>query len=141
MSNQENKLKHLEMIQGVISRMAGNAFFLKGWTVTLLSALFALYLKDPSINYFTLGLIPLLIFWWLDSFYLSQERKFRRLYDNVRKLKETEIDFSMNTDIDIFRNDDYFSLKNCAFSVTIRLFYLYPSLIILLFVFMPLFVK
>ena len=34
------KLKHLEMIQGVINRMANCSFLLKGWSVTLIAALF-----------------------------------------------------------------------------------------------------
>jgi hypothetical protein len=44
----ENKRKHLEMIQGVINRMARNLFFLKGWTTTLIAALFALAAKDAN---------------------------------------------------------------------------------------------
>jgi len=36
----ENKIKHLEMIQGVINRMASNSFALKGWAVTLVSGIF-----------------------------------------------------------------------------------------------------
>jgi len=36
----EKKLKHLEMLQGVINRMANNSFLLKGWSVVLISALF-----------------------------------------------------------------------------------------------------
>jgi len=38
----EAKIKHLELIQTVISRMARNSFILKGWGVTLISAIFAL---------------------------------------------------------------------------------------------------
>ncbi len=44
----EAKLKHLELSQGVINRMAGNSFLLKGWSVTLVSALFALSAKDSN---------------------------------------------------------------------------------------------
>jgi hypothetical protein len=44
----ESKLKHLELVQGVINRMAGNSFILKGWSVTLTSALFALAAKDAN---------------------------------------------------------------------------------------------
>lgn len=39
----EKKLTHLEMIQAVITRMAGNSFARKGWAVTLVAGLFALY--------------------------------------------------------------------------------------------------
>lgn len=44
----ENKLKHLEMIQGIINRMASNSFALKGWSVTLVAGIFALSSKDAS---------------------------------------------------------------------------------------------
>ena len=36
------KLKHLEFIQGIITRMANNSFMLKGWAVTLVAGIFAL---------------------------------------------------------------------------------------------------
>ena len=42
----ERKLKHLEMIQGVINRLAANSFMLKGWSVFLISALFVLAARD-----------------------------------------------------------------------------------------------
>jgi hypothetical protein len=48
---EEKKLKHLEFIQGVISRMASNLFLLKGWTITLIAALFALAAKDSKPGY------------------------------------------------------------------------------------------
>jgi hypothetical protein len=38
------------------------------------------------------------MFWALDGYFLSQERRFRSLYDRVRKLDESAIDFSMNTE-------------------------------------------
>ena len=44
----DNKVNHLEMIQGVISRMASNSFALKGWAVTLVAGIFALSSKDAD---------------------------------------------------------------------------------------------
>ena len=41
MKHGENKRAHLAMIQGVIDRMGGNLFFLRGWSITLLAGLFA----------------------------------------------------------------------------------------------------
>lgn len=92
----ENKRKHLEMIQGVINRMAGNSFFLKGWAVTLIAALFALSAKDTNPKYIFIAYFPVIIFWILDGYFLSQERIFRDLYDDVRKLDNKDIDFSMD---------------------------------------------
>jgi hypothetical protein len=44
----EAKLKHLEFVQVAVSRMAGNSFLLRGWSVTLAAGLFALAAKDTS---------------------------------------------------------------------------------------------
>lgn len=93
----ENKLKHLEFIQQAINRMASNLFLLKGWTVTLIAAMFALAAKESRDLYFLLAYFPTLMFWLLDGYFLSQERRFRALYDHVRKLEESAIDFSMDT--------------------------------------------
>ena len=94
----ENKRKHLEMIQGTINRMAGYLFVVKGWAVTLVAALFALSAKEANPGYMLIAYLPVLVFWILDGYYLSQERLFRALYDQVRKIDEAEVDFSMNTD-------------------------------------------
>jgi len=87
--------KHLELIQAVITRMAGNSFLIRGWSVTLVSALFALAAKDADRAFVVVSYFPCLMFWCLDAFYLAQERKFRSLYDSVRKAATT--DFSMDT--------------------------------------------
>ena len=77
--------------------MAGNLFLLKGWSITLIAALFALAAKDSNQAYAALAYFPLLMFWTLDGYFLSQERCFRALYDHVRTLNESQIDFSMDT--------------------------------------------
>lgn len=92
-----NKIKHMEMIQGIITRMANNSFALKGWSVTLVSALFALSGKDANLIYSLVAFIPIIVFWFLDSYYLSQERKYRNLYNIVRKLNDDQVDFNMDT--------------------------------------------
>src|SRR5712692_9978631 len=93
----DSKLKHLEFVQSVVSRMAGNSFLLKGWSVTLAAALFALSAKDANPRLIAIAYYPILVFWLLDGYFLSQERLFRALYDKVRKTPESEIDFSMDT--------------------------------------------
>lgn len=97
MDTPSNKHKHLEFVQAAINRMAGNLFLLKGWSITLIAALFALAAKDANQFYILIAYFPLFIFWSLDGYFLSQERKFRALYDYVRKLDESHIDFSMDT--------------------------------------------
>jgi len=93
----ENKHKHLELIQGVINRLSTNSFLLKGWSVVLVSALFALSAPNSQVAFVYLAYIPAIIFWGLDGFFLWQEKLFRKLYDQVRSLSEEDIDFSMDT--------------------------------------------
>lgn len=93
----ENKRKHLEFIQGAINRMASNLFLLKGWAITLIAALFALSAKESNRAYFLIAYFPAVMFWALDGYFLSQERRFRSLYDHVRQTDDSAIDFSMDT--------------------------------------------
>lgn len=101
----ENKIKHLEMIQGVINRIAGNSFALKGWAVTLVAGIFALASKDADKLYFLVAYIPIIVFWGLDSYYLLQERLYRSLYEKVQLLPENEIDFSMTASAKEFKSE------------------------------------
>lgn len=92
----EKKLKHLEFIQNVITRMNSNSFSIKGWTITLISALFALAANGSNPKYVLITYIIVPVFWILDAFYLSQEKQYRGLYNEVAIKKEDAIDFSMN---------------------------------------------
>ena len=119
----ENKRKHLEFIQNIISRMAGNLFFLRGWTITLIAALLALFVKGNNSNYIIYFLIVLtLVFWILDGYFLSQERLYRDLYNHVRQLKEEKIDFSMDTSE--YKKYKRNTLIYSMFSSTLLVFYL-----------------
>lgn len=90
---------HLEMLQNIINRLSRNSFLLKGWSVILISAFFALAAANSKIYFVFLAYFPLVVFWILDAYFLWQERLFRALYDYVRKLQEEDVDFSMNTSI------------------------------------------
>ena len=95
-----NKIAHLQMIQGVIDRMGGNLFFLRGWSITLLAGLFAISTSETlSVTKWAplLFFILLILFWLYDGYFLSLERKFRGLYDKVRKLSEEETPVSLST--------------------------------------------
>lgn len=118
----ENKIRHLEMIQGIINRMAGNSFALKGWAVTLVAGIFVLAGKDTDKLYFLVAYIPVVVFWWLDAYYLLQERLYRSLYEKVRNTDEKDIDFSLKataTEFDSNKN----CFCSCLFSKTILGFY------------------
>ena len=116
----ESKLKHLELIQGVINRMAGNSFLLKGWSVTLVSALFALAAKDSNQFFIYLAYFPCVAFWGLDGYFLWQERMYRKLYKNVTETAPDSIDFGMNAKEFESEVDSWVSI---CFSVTLRMFH------------------
>ena len=88
------------MIQAVVSRMASNSFLLKGWAITLVAALFVLVTTQSKVQLAWIALFPTLGFWFLDGYFLHQERMFRRLYDHVRLSSATQLQdltpFSMN---------------------------------------------
>lgn len=98
MAIDSGRLKHLEMLQQVITRMASNSFLVKGWSITLISALLAFAAKDKIIVMAGVAVLPWLAFWMLDGFFLRQERLFRKLFDHCRSQpQDSSTDFSMNT--------------------------------------------
>ncbi|MFT3932111.1 MAG: hypothetical protein QM726_00735 [Chitinophagaceae bacterium] len=88
MEKNENLHKELDLIQDQITRMSGNSFLVKGWTMTLMSALTA-FGKETILNskggiiYLFMMLAILIPFWWLDAFFLRQERLFRKVYERA----------------------------------------------------------
>ena len=118
----EAKHKHLELVQGVVNRLATNSFDLKRWSVVLVSALFVLWARDDRVEFIPIGLVPVVVFWGLDGYFLWQERLFRALYDHVRTLDENCIDFSM--DVKPFRNGGARTWIGAVFSRTLIFFYL-----------------
>jgi len=120
MSDAEKVLEHLKMIQGVINRLASNSFLIKGWSLTLIVAAMVLIArKDMETPYLTLPLIiPVLIFWFLDGYFLWQERLFRKLYEEIRG--DSDTDYNMG--VGRFRTE--LRWLKTTFSRTLILFYL-----------------
>lgn len=81
----EEKLKHLEFIQGVITRMNSNSFAIKTWMMTILSAFLAMYASHQNAWYLSVAIVPTLVFWFLDAKYLKMERQYRKLYEAALK--------------------------------------------------------
>jgi len=84
MSFQHNDIeKFIDILQNNISRMANNSSQCKNWCITITSALLILGLKNECKHEIMwLMLLPPLLFWFLDSFYLQLERAFRTLYSD-----------------------------------------------------------
>lgn len=115
----DEKLKHLELIQNVINRLANNSFLIKSWSVALISGLFALATNQLNYKLIYIAYIPVLIFWYLDAYFLYMERNYRVLYDIVRKQSST--DFTM--DIREVKVSLFYGLKDAFFSWSLKFFH------------------
>jgi hypothetical protein len=92
------KLKHLEFIQGAISRMATNSFLFKGWAITIAAGLSAFGAASSLPVPLAIALTSAVLFWGLDAYYLWLERGFIQLHYDVASKSAAEIDFSMAVD-------------------------------------------
>jgi hypothetical protein len=79
----DDQRKHLDMLQAVVTRLAGNSFTIKSWAITLISLLGGLAAKEANPWFAFLLLIPAGCFWGLDGYYLYQERLFRKLFQQA----------------------------------------------------------
>lgn len=128
-NNSDEKIAHLGFIQGVINRMGNNSFLIKGWAVTLVAAIFALSANDANKNFVYLAFFPLIFFWWLDAFFLHQERLYRKLYEKVADGTESSDLFNMNA---YKYKSEVACFCNVIFSKTLLWFY-FPILGMILF--------
>lgn len=68
----EEKIKYLEFIQMIISRLNQNSFQIKGWMITIVSGLLALAANSNNRFYILIAILPVSAFWGLDAFYLQK---------------------------------------------------------------------
>ncbi len=130
MTDKEQIVKHLEITQGIVNRLAGNSFAIKGWSMAILAAaiLFIARSNDIYSEYLILAfLIPIFGFWLLDGYFLWQERLFRGIYDDVRQQEKT--DFKMDIPAQFKKTNNKW--LNSIFSLTLGIFYAIEIIFIL----------
>ena len=113
--------------------MWNNSFLIKWWTITLTIWVIALdWFDEKNRLLLILSLFTIITFWILDSYYLQQERLYRKLYKRIieNREKSNEYLFDMNTDR-LFRKED--CVFHIMFSKTERL--IYTLLIVILCIF------
>jgi hypothetical protein len=101
----DQRIRHLEMIQGVVGRLSQNSFVVRSWSVTVVSAVFAVVEVGSGTlsTRVLIAIMPAIMFWGLDAYYLRQERLFRCLYaavaQNLQERKEADAvpPFGMDT--------------------------------------------
>ena len=96
MNGVEKVVKHLEMTQTVVNRLASNSFLVKSWSLTIIVAALVLIAKLSMQNspFILVFIFPSIGFWILDGYFLWQERLFREVYNEIRLQSDT--DFEMN---------------------------------------------
>ena len=85
----EDDRQYLEMMQENITRMANNSANCKTWFITLCAAfLTASFVVKPLDGWGLLAVVPAVVLWCLDAYYLGIERGMRnreRLFINIVK--------------------------------------------------------
>lgn len=84
---------HLAIIQNVIQRMSTNSTSSKAWCITLVSAILVIVADKSKPQYYWLAILPIILFYLLDSYYLYLEKGFRNSYNTfIEKLHTKELE-------------------------------------------------
>lgn len=89
-SDAEDRRKHLDFIQAVVTRMSAASSTTKSWLLPLVTATYGYALTQKADSVAVLGIMAVMIFAFLDANYLRQEKAYRKLYDAVAGLGYTE---------------------------------------------------
>ena len=122
-------LKEIEIIQDIIRRMGFNSFMIKGQAITLVVV--TLLLRGTEYQVW-IAFMPMLVFWFLDAYFLWQERIYRKLYEWVinNRLKTEEYLFDMNA----YRFEgEVQSRFRIMFSITLGWFYVSIAILIVMY--------
>lgn len=131
--------KEIDLIQECIKRMANNSFLIKGWTVSLIAVVLALAKDKIDLMYICLILlIPVIGFWYLDTFFLRTEKMYRKMYEWVIKNRLQSDERMYELDPRKYENEVE-STKNVMFSSTLKVFFGIPTLVLLFIILYNLF--
>jgi hypothetical protein len=90
--NSQSVQSHLTILQNVIQRMASNSTSSKAWCITLVSAILVVVAEKGNSHYALIAIIPTVLFFALDCYYLALEKGFRNSYNEfISKLHEREL--------------------------------------------------
>jgi hypothetical protein len=110
---------HLTIIQSVIQRMATNSSSCKAWCITLVSAILVVVADKAKPQFLPIALIPTVLFFVLDTYYLALESMFRHSYnlfiDKLHSGKLVSSDLYVVTPKGNFTGA--FALSLCSFSI------------------------
>jgi hypothetical protein len=96
-SDPEDKRKHLDLIQAVVTRMSAASSNAKSWLLPVVTAAYGFALTNSSGSVASLGIVSVLLFSYIDANYLREERAYRKLYDVVALGEKQVPPFTLNT--------------------------------------------
>ncbi|MFC1714828.1 hypothetical protein ACFL6S_14265 [Candidatus Poribacteria bacterium] len=86
---------HLGIVQSVIQRMSANSTSCKTWCITLVSAILVVVANEEKPQYALIAVVPTVLFFALDIYYLILEKRFRNSYNTfIDKLHDNEVQTS-----------------------------------------------
>lgn len=131
MDFEENRIAYLQMIESIIDRMSNKSGNIKGFAVSVVAGVIALSFKETSPYVLILSFLTVLIFLWLDLYYLGMERKYKFFYKQVCNGKE--VDFSLSLDLRESEIKEAKATKwQCLTSKSIYYFYIPLSVIMVI---------
>lgn len=92
----DQKIKYLEMLQTVISRLNSNAFAVKNWFMVSIGGLVAFFFKTEKIGMLVLAIIMTVAFYMYDVFYLWLERCYREKYNRALQNRSNLFDMDIS---------------------------------------------
>lgn len=92
----DNKIKHLEMVQNIINRIANHKPQYKGWFITLIIAINVFAISKITDKQLFLVFIVTLCFWTVTSYYLYLERLYIELYKDIRRGNKEDFDMEIS---------------------------------------------
>jgi hypothetical protein len=91
-----------------------------------------LLLKGKHVHVF-LAFIPLIVFWYLDAYFLWQERLYRRLYNWVIKNRMQTDEYLFDMNAYRFKHEVQSKLR-IMFSITLSWFYCSTGILIIVYI-------
>ncbi len=79
----EDQRRHIDIIEAIITRMSENSKQMKAWCIALVSGLIGVSFTIKILWLCFIAVLAVIVFCYLDAFYLKLERCFRRLYNDV----------------------------------------------------------
>jgi hypothetical protein len=78
-----DKKHHIDLVEAQILRMSENSKQMKTWCIALVSGIIGIYVQIGNSSLLWIGFAIILLFAWMDAYYLLIERQFRCIYNDI----------------------------------------------------------